>query len=152
MVDNHDDALCNSPDRLVLASSTSDAMVLGMEIGSGSTSNADGNLSHYGSQPDITFGGSSTESFAPALSVSRTYSGPRRQVLGSRETGHFGTNLSHNDRRSDRIERRNRLKQGHGFKKRGEATLHLLIDAFQSLHRGNRYGTRSARSGNGGAL
>src|SRR2546422_1277922 len=117
MVDNHHDAMCHGPDRLVLASSTSDAMILSMEVGSTRTSNAHRDLSQNSAQPDIAFGGGSTESFASALSVSRTHSCPRCQVLGGGKAGHIGANLCHNDRRSDRINARNRLKQGHCFGK-----------------------------------
>ncbi len=72
MVDDHDDAMCDGPNRFLLPSAPSDAMVLSMQVGSARTSNTHGDLSEHRSQPDIPFGGSSTEPFAPTLSVPRT--------------------------------------------------------------------------------
>lgn len=145
MVDDHDDAMRYGPDRFVLPSSSSNAMVLGMQVRSARTGHAHSDLSQDSSKPDITFGGSSIEPFAPTLSVPRTDTGPRGQMLSGRETGHIGANLGHNNRCCNRINARNRLQQGDGESQKGPDSTPPPDRPWQSPDRESRCAIRSAQ-------
>jgi hypothetical protein len=67
MGDTDDNAVGDGQDRLLLAASPSDALVVGMQGGSRRTSEASSHLPHNGTQPDISFGSRSDSRRLPPL-------------------------------------------------------------------------------------
>ena len=97
MPDNRQDRVGHRHGGALVPTARAQALELGGQVGIQAVGSSPGGFDQRGPQPGLTLTGLAAAPFAGAQVVTRTQTGPGRQVLGGRKRGDVGPHLCQND-------------------------------------------------------